>query len=404
MTEKQITRASIATMLTFFLSGLSVASFLARIPTIRSELALEPSRMGLLLLIGSLGSLIALPSSGPVVGRWGPRVTIWGAYAVWATGITGVILAYEARAAGLLAPALAFAQIGIAMANATMNVEGGYVEVVAHRVRMPWYHAAYSVGTVVAALIGAACSYFHIGVAQHLAAVVVCVLLGIVWAGLNYVPQPIIEDLAGTSTRGNKRTSRAWREKRTLLIGVFVLGTGLMEGAANDWLPLAMVDGFHVSDTLGTATLALFLTVLTFTRFASSTLLHRWPVERLVPTLLLIAIGGLIVQAVAPWPALALVGVVAWAIGAALGFPSAASALSKEPAMAAARLSVLSTIGYGAFLAGPPLIGFLAEHLGYRGALGFIAIPVAVSVMLSAQLKDPQEEDPNEGTVGNKPH
>ena len=72
---------------------------------------------------------------------------------------------------------------------------------------------------------------------------------------------------------------------------------------------------------------------------------------------------GLFVFAPVPW--LAFVALAVWGLGASLGFPVGMSAAADDPAKAAARVSVVSTIGYGAFLCGPPLLGLLAEHVGH---------------------------------------
>lgn len=386
--SRLVSRASVATLLTFFVSGFSLASFLSRIPTLRDALGLSPAHMGTLLLVGAVGSVLSMPSSGPIVGRFGPRNTVWASFVLWAIGLSGIIIAFAARNVPGLAACLFFTQVGASLANSTMNVEGGYVELLAKRSIMPWYHAAFSVGTVVAAALGATVLYFHIGFAWHLGFVIVVTMSAMVWAGLNYIPQAIVAEMTMDEVGATARTTRAWREKRTLLIGVLVFGTGLMEGAANDWLALAMVDGFHVTPAHGTASLALFLTALTATRIASPALLRRWPADQLVRVLLVGAVIGVLVLAISPWLGLALLGVIAWGVGTSLGFPSAASALSRQPAMAAARLSVLSTLGYGAFLAGPPTIGYIAEHIGYRHALGFIVIPVLVSIALTSYLRD----------------
>ncbi len=75
------------------------------------------------------------------------------------------------------------------------------------------------------------------------------------------------------------------------------------------------------------------------------------------------------------------IGTVLWGIGAALGFPVGMSAAADEPERAAARVSVVSAIGYTAFLAGPPLIGFLAEATGVLHAL-LVVLGVLVAGML----------------------
>ena len=58
------------------------------------------------------------------------------------------------------------------------------------------------------------------------------------------------------------------------------------------------------------------------------------------------------------------------------------SAASDDPVRAPARVSVVSTIGYSAFLAGPPLLGLLAEVVGYRQALLAIAVPVVLGLLV----------------------
>jgi MFS family permease len=90
---------------------------------------------------------------------------------------------------------------------------------------------------------------------------------------------------------------------------------------------------------------------------------------------------GLFVFAPSPW--LAFVGLAIWGLGASLGFPVGMSAAADDPAKAAARVSVVSTIGYGAFLCGPPLLGLLAEHVGILHSLLAVMVMLAVSFVLS---------------------
>jgi cyanate permease len=77
------------------------------------------------------------------------------------------------------------------------------------------------------------------------------------------------------------------------------------------------------------------------------------------------------------------VGIVVWGLGASLGFPVGMSAAADDPARSAARVSVVSTIGYGAFLAGPPLLGWLGDEVGTLDALLAVAclmVPAALTV------------------------
>jgi len=110
-----------------------------------------------------------------------------------------------------------------------------------------------------------------------------------------------------------------------------------------------------------------------------------------------LALVGLLVFGLVPddllW--LALVGAVLWGMGAALGFPVGMSAASDDPLRAAARVSVVSTIGYSAFLAGPPLLGLLAHEVGYRHALLAIAVPIVVGLLV-VNAAAPARQEPAE--------
>lgn len=383
------TRASVATLVTFFLAGFTLSSFLSRLPTIRDAFELSPAAIGNILLIGSLGSLIALPASGAVAGKIGPRITIWAGFAAWVLGMSFIVATYGQHAPTLLATGLFIAQLGTSTANTTMNIEGGYIEVLARKAIMPWYHAAFSIGTVVGAGVGAVMIAKSVSVPFHLTLIIAFTAVAILVAGLFYVPQPIIAQISYDSDAGAaKRTKRAWGEKRTIMIGLMVLGTGLMEGAANDWLALAMVDGFDFAPAMGTATFAFFLTVLTTARLLTPRMQRRWAAAPMLRVFLVLAIVGLLILALSPWAWLAIVGVIAWGIGASLGFPTGASAVSHDPKMTAARMSVLSTVGYGAFLVGPPVIGYIANYTGYKLALGFIVLPVLMSLYLTRYLDE----------------
>ena len=185
-----------------------------------------------------------------------------------------------------------------------------------------------------------------------------------------------------TARSHGRRALGAWRESRTLLIGVIVFAAAITEGAANDWVSIAVVDGFHAAAAAGALSFGLFVTAMTAMRFAGTALLDRYGRIVVLRILAVLALAGLLLFGLAPQLPLALVGVALWGAGAALGFPVGMSAASDDPAGAPMRISVVSTIGYSAFLAGPPLLGFLAAHVGYRHALLVIAIPVALGLAL----------------------
>jgi MFS family permease len=182
-----------------------------------------------------------------------------------------------------------------------------------------------------------------------------------------------------------------------------VLAAALTEGSATDWLALAVVDGFEVPDALGALAFGVFVLSMTLVRFAGTGLLDRFGRVAVLRLCAGVALAGLATFTLVPSLPVALLGAAAWGMGAALGFPVGMSAAADEPAHAAARVSVVSSIGYVAFLAGPPLIGLLAEHVGYRGALLVIAAPLVASLLLSPVAAPPREPAPAPARTASRP-
>lgn len=170
---------------------------------------------------------------------------------------------------------------------------------------------------------------------------------------------------------------------RLILIGLLVLGMAFAEGAASDWLPLAMVDGYGVSPATAASTFAVFVTAMTIGRATGGFVVDRFGrVATLMATAILGVIGLALVIAqinlVVAW-----IGVVMWALGASLGFPVGLSAAGDDPRVAAPRVSFVAAIGYFGFLGGPPLIGILSHRIGLLAALTAVLVGLVVSAALA---------------------
>lgn len=408
-TAAQVTHWRNAVVMAYGASGLAFASWVSRLPAMRDALDLSPGAVGVILLCMTLGSFASVSASGLIVLRLGSKRTIRTGSIMAGAGLltagfgTTVLASPVATAIGL-----AVIGLGTGSWNTASNVEGAAVERAVGRHIMPRLHGAFSLGTVAGAGLGAAAAAASGPVFWHLAAagtvVAVSVATAASWFRADVTPVagertyspdnfedpttgPIPVIPAGSTPDqplDNKRKiAQAWRDRRTLLLGVLVLGLALAEGAAGDWVALALADGHGQSDAAGAAGYGLFVTFMTIGRFAGTLLLDRFgrvPVMRWCAAM---AVLGLGVFVFAPMPWLAYVGLAVWGLGASLGFPVGMSAAADDPAKAAARVSVVSTIGYGAFLCGPPLLGLLAEHVGILHSLLAVMVMLAVSFVLS---------------------
>jgi predicted MFS family arabinose efflux permease len=182
---------------------------------------------------------------------------------------------------------------------------------------------------------------------------------------------------------------RAWREPRILLIGLMTLGFAFAEGSANDWLAVALVDGFGADNAVGAAGFAVFVAAMTVGRLFGGALLERWGRVVVLRAGAGVALAGLALVLVGGHVAVAFAGAVLWGLGAALGFPAGISAAADDPVMAAARVSVVSSIAYTAFLAGPPLVGPLADRVGMPGALVVVVAALALSMLTAGAARRP---------------
>jgi len=387
---RDVRLASAAVFAVFVLSGVNFASWAARLPAVRDALGLSPERMGVLLLVGALGSLFALPLSGIVVERLGARRTVLGFAVLNAVGYAVVALGVTVGEVVLVGAGLVLAGIGTGVWDAAMNLEGAVVEQRLGRTVMPRFHAGFSFGTMAAAGVAAAAAWWHVPVQVHLPVVVALSSVGVAVAVRSFLagpvptaPRPDGAPEPPAAPRGARAAVGAWLEPRTLLIGLVVLAAALTEGAANDWVSLAVVDGFGTAHATGAVAFGLFVTAMTAMRLFGTPLLDRFGRVAVLRLCAGLAGVGLLVFGLADQLWLALVGVVVWGAGAALGFPVGMSAAADDPLRAAQRVAVVSTIGYSAFLAGPPLLGLLAQHVGYRPALLAILVPVALGLLVT---------------------
>lgn len=377
MTARAVSRARAAVLAVFLLNGLVFAAWVSRIPSTRDRLGLEPAEVGLVLLAVSVGAVLALPSTGAVVQRVGAATTVRAAAVICTLGLA---LAGLAGGVPLLVVGLFLMGFGSGSWDVAMNVEGAEVERRLERHVMPHFHASWSVGSVVGSLLGALLVYLHVATAVHLVVTAVVVLVLAQLGVTGFLPAGAREQQAAAPRQS---ALSAWREPRVLAIGLLVLTFAFTEGTANDWLSLAVIDGFGVRPALGVLTFGFFVTAMTIGRIAGTRLLDRHGPVRVLRATALAAVVGLLLVVLGPNLAVAMAGAVVWGLGASLGFPLGMSAAADDPARAAVRVSVVASIGYTAFLAGPPLVGFVAQHVGVRDSLWLVLAVLVLALFLA---------------------
>ncbi len=405
--EPEVRAAGRAVYIAFIFAGVAGASWASRIPQIRDELGLSPSQLGLVLLALAAGSIVSLLLAGQIVARFGSSRTVATMGGLLGVAMLGVSFGYES---GVLPVVIALFAFGFANGawDVAMNVQGAIVERRLGKAIMPRFHAGFSVGTVAGALVGAGAVALGVSVTVHLAVIAVLVAVVVILSVRTFVPDddgpppavaPSDPTMIGSTapvakSDGLGQALATWREPRTLLVGVFVLAFAFTEGAGIDWISVSMIDSHGTSATVGTLAFALFLAAMTTGRWFGPALLDRYGRVPVVRVLAAVSLAGLALYILGPGTTFAFVGALFWGLGASLGFPVGMSAAADDPAHAASRVSVVASIGYCAFLGGPPLIGFLGDHIMVKNALVAVAVLLIVSITLAGAVKPlPKESD-----------
>jgi MFS family permease len=377
--------ATTATYLAFAGCGMLLSSGLARLPQLRDDLRLDTGQLGAILLAGAAGALVSRPFSGRVVTRLGQRRTVAWMSAGSSVALVLMGLSDVAGVPFLITGLLLFGFFSSSW-DVAMNIQGTVVERGLGRSIMPRFHAGYSIGTVLGALLGAAMILLDVPVPLHLVIVAIAVAAVLPYAVQGFLPdeRPSTSDnVEGRPGAKPHAALRYWREPRTLMIGVFVLAAGFSEGAGNDWTGLSLIDGYHVSPALGTLAYATFLTAMTATRWFGSRLLDAFGRVIVLRVQGVVAVLGLLLFIFAPVVPLAFLGAALWGVGVAFGYPVGMSAAADDPAHAAGRVTVASSVAKVASFAGPPLLGLLGDHVTILRALLAVAALQVVALCLA---------------------
>jgi MFS family permease len=368
----------------FFVFGLCGSSWLVRLPEVRSLLSLSTATLGLVLMAGAVGALGSLLNSGWFISRFGARAAIgWGfailAVAMVVTGASAVLSSVPGVVVGSVLTGFAFG-----IGDVGINVEGADVEKRAGRTLLPQFHGAYSLGTFAGAGVGTLCGAIAINLFWQQAVLAVVLL---VTKALTFRFLPAHTGIRGAPTHSPQIRRPGTRlTTRLVLLGLGILGFTLAEGAANDWITIAIVDDFRLSATVAGITFACAMCGMVVVRFAGGRAVDRWGRVIALRASAVVGLIGVFLLIFAPSIFVAWAGATLWGAGVALGFPLFISAAA-DGENSSGRVAVVSTFGYVAFLVGPPLLGFLGESWGVLNMFYVVAGLLVVSAILSGAAK-----------------
>lgn len=389
ITHGQFLRWRAAIFAIFAACGIGFATWASRVPAIKLVLDITKTEIGMALVASGIASIIGLSVSSVLMLRFGARRSMMTLLIIAAVGIAVIGVGVDVlHSYPVVLIGLALFGFGNGCCDVIMNVEGAAVEKHGGKTVLPMMHGFFSLGTFAGAGLGAAAEFLHIPVLAHVSVIAILMIVTAVVAVGAIPASTDAESSPGASERQPfsdrlRVALAAWKEPRTYGIGFVMLGMAFAEGGANDWLALGVTEGHHGSAALGAIGLAVFSAAMTVARMVGGPLVDRFGRVASLRVLALFATGGLLLFIFAEPMWLVFVGIVLWGFGVSMGFPLGMSAAADDPTKAASRVSAVSTIGYVAFLAGPPLLGFIADHVGLLNTLIIVAGLAVISGIAS---------------------
>ena len=368
-------------MALFVSLGLMLATFLSRLPTIRTELDVTKGELSSLLIVGAIGAFAALMLTGWAVAKFGTRrLHVWSSFG-YAAAFVGLGFSSHLGIAVAFAGFQMLANFAFAFTNVAINAEAALTERLVGRKIMPHFHAGFSIGMAIGLAIGWLASKLGVAPVAHFTAVAVVLLaLRLILIPIAVTDGRPLNLPEGARLGGPFAVAKAeYRDPRILMIGAIIFAASMTEGAAAQWIAIAGVDDFHRAESTGDLMYWIFVVAMISVRLVGPRLIERFGRVVLLRTSALVVIAGVLIFALTPWFALVPVALILWGVGAALGFPVALSAAADEPERAAARVAAVSSFSTIAGLVFPAAVGHLADATTTRHALLLVIIGSLVS-------------------------
>jgi MFS family permease len=372
----RLARAS--TFVFFALNGFLLGTWVVHIPAIENRTGITHALLGWLLLLMGGGAFLAMQVSGRLVDRYGSRriVPVTGLFL--AAAIIGPALATNAwtLAMALILLGLGNGALDVAMNAHAVQVEHGYVRPV-----MSAFHAVFSLGGVLASLLGAQAIArgwdlrLTLGYSAALGAMTT-LIAGTHLLQRERIPRPS----DAVPTRKRRMPSHAW------ILGLPAFLLMLTEGIANDWSALDLQDVLGAPPATAALAYGAFSTAMTAGRLLTDRVAARKGAVFIIHYGTAVAAIGLTTAALSPGVPIALLGWTVFGIGLSGCVPQFFTAAGNvDRSSSGMNLSRVVGMGYLGLLTGPALIGILTHLIPLNMAF-FLPVGCCIAAGLSARV------------------
>lgn len=378
LTARHLTRATAAVRSQFFIAGLLFATWGVHVPTVKQHYALGEQALAMAMLAAGVGAVLTLTQAGRIVGRRGPRrmALLSGALCV----LSLIALLASRNFIYLLGLMVVFG-IGMSLLDVSINAAASELERLRERSLMSGFHGMFSLGGMVGAGLGSALLAREVTPLVHLVSTSLAGLLVTLVAGLAMLPT-----VAGSTQEGH---GFAWPRGVLALLGVLAALGLVAEGAMYDWSVLYMTQELGSAPDIAALSYASFSGAMAAARFGGD-----WVRDRVSSSVLMSTSAGLAAVAMAGvlWiahPIATLIGFALVGLGFANVVPVLFGTAAKADANPAHGIAVVASVGYFGMMAGPPLIGVIAEYSSLTLGLASVAVFAAILALAAPRALSP---------------
>jgi MFS family permease len=377
--DRRLVRARLAVCVVFACHGTTLATWAVHLPALQRATGMSTAMVGTVLLITGVGALIGMQICGPLTDRLGSFTVA--PIACVAMAVSVIIPLTATTTPWALGGALAFG-VATGCGDVAMNAAAVAVERAYDRPILSSCHAVWSLGNAAGSLLSTI--GFVLGLTTGAAASVIGVLvLAVLMSIAKWLKDSGVADVsANTSPAGpiddtNPASGRE-RAMRVLILGSLAFLLMFSEGAAMDWSSLHAQQHLRVAPQLGAVAFGCFVTAMTVGRFSADRIAARIGPVAMLRRGAMLALVGIATVILAPNLPLALAGWLVYGLGLAGGIPQVFSAAGNSGDGASRILARVVGMCYVAVMAGPALVGWLAQLSSLNTAfllpLGAVAV------------------------------
>jgi MFS family permease len=362
---------ALAIGLVFATDSVIFGSWVARIPFVKYALGLNDAELGIALFMLPVGLMSMNPFTGRIVGRFGAsRVCLWSAWGLCAS----VLIPISATHVAVLGIGLAIMGAFAALINVAMNTCATNLERSQGIRIMSACHGMWSLGGMTGSALAGLYIAFQVPALWHMLSIVV------ILAVLTYFLQAYLTNVPESPS---ETSSSFVRPSASLLVLIFIgLTVSMGEGMAFDWSAVYLREIAGAAPSIAALGFAFFSLAMTIGRFLGDTIIPRYGVKPLLIYGGLVGTLGIVLAVAFPSPVAVLGGFLLLGLGCSLAAPMLYSLSMQQPGIApAAGLATFATFSFMGFLAGPPLIGFIAEAYGLAYGVAFVGILLLLGVV-----------------------